>query len=234
MTPYMSLVKEKTDNGLRKWLQSAQDKPQLDTMQADGATGPYVAISRETGAGGSEVARLVAEKLDWVVLDNAIVDYLACQYGTDRRLVDLVDERHISWIEDVFASWIENQAFTSETYAHRLILLLQLAARHGNVVIVGRGAPFVLPHNSGISVRILAPFEFRVEQVMLHGHFSAKEARRLVRESDRQREAFVWEHFHRDPGNPHLYDLVVSVDKLGIEDAAELIAGAVRSWMKRR
>jgi cytidylate kinase len=166
-------------------------------------------------------------------LDEEIVDYLASEYGTPRSLVEFVDEKQIHWLEDLFTSWIEGQRFTSTTYVHGLVQLSLLAAHHGNVVIVGRGAQFILPHDRGLSVRILAPIDFRVEQVLLQRGLSATEARRHVVESDRQREAFVKQHFHHRATDPHMYDLVINVEKLGQEDAADLIADAARSWMKK-
>jgi cytidylate kinase len=132
----------------------------------------------------------------------------------------------------VFASWIKGQEFTSSAYIHRLYHLLLLAAYRGNVVIVGRGARFILPRERGFSVRILAPLEFRVEQVLLQRGLSAKEARKVVEQSDREREAFVKEHFHHKASDPHQYDLVINVEKLDQEDAADLIVDAARSWMK--
>jgi cytidylate kinase len=194
--------------------------------------GPYVLVSRETASGGSDIARNVSHILGWELLDEEIIDYLCSEYGTPRSLVKLVDERQAHWLEDLFVSWIEGQRFTSTTYVHGLVQLLLLAAHHGNVVVVGRGAQFILPHNRGLSVRILAPFDCRVEHVIAQRDLSLKEARRMVEESDRQREAFVKQHFNRCATDPHVYDLVINVDKLRLDEAAELIVAATKSWMR--
>jgi cytidylate kinase len=232
MTEHSSTIAEKAHENIRKWLHARHAQERLAKGKVAENVGPYIVVSRETGAGGSAIARLVGEKLGWDVLDKEIVDYLASEYGTSRSLVEFVDEKHLSWIEEVFTSWIEGLEFTSSTYVHRLNHLLLLAAHHGNVVIVGRGARFLLPRERGLSVRILAPLDFRVEQVLMQRGLNEKEARKFVEESDREREAFIKEHFHRKSADPHLYDLVINVEKLGQEDAADLIAQAARAWMK--
>lgn len=232
MTHTNSAINQMADKNIRKWILANHVQDRLDRGQAPENVGPYIAISREAGAGGSEIARLVSRKLGWDVLDKEIVDYLASTSGTQRSLVEFVDEKHVSWIEDALASWIERQKFASTTYVRRLQQFLLLAAHHGNVVIVGRGARFILPEQRGLSVRILAPFEFRVEQVLLQQGISTVEARRVVKETDRQREAFVADHFHHKAADPHMYDLVINVEKLVVEDAANLIVDAAQCWMK--
>jgi cytidylate kinase len=233
MIEHIRTVERIAEENIRKWIRAKHTQERLAKGKVEENVGPYLVVSRETGSGSSAIARRVGEILGWDVLDEEIVDYLASEYGTPRSLVGFVDEKQVPWLEDLFASWIEGQRFTSTTYVHGLVQLLLLAAHHGNVVIVGRGAQFVLPHDRGLSVRILAPLDFRVEQVLLQRSLSVKEARRVVAESDRQREAFVKEHFHYRATDPHMYDLVINVEKLVQEDAADLIADAARSWMKK-
>ncbi len=233
MTSHIREIEQLAERNVRKWTLAQHARERRDKGNVKENVGPYIVVSREAGAGGSEIARLVGQKLGWDVLDKEIVDCLASQFGTPHSLVEFVDEKHISWIEEVFSNWLEGQGFTSSTYVHRLNHLLLLAAHHGNVVIVGRSARFILPPQRGLSVRIVAPLDFRVEQVLLQRGVNENEAREIVEESDRQREAFVKEHFHHQAADPHMYDLVINVEKLVPEDAADLIVDAARSWMKK-
>lgn len=52
-----------------------------------------ITISRQYGAGGSEVARLVAMELGWSVVDNDIVDRVAARAGLAPEVVARQDER---------------------------------------------------------------------------------------------------------------------------------------------
>lgn len=196
--------------------------------------GPCLLISRETGAGGSQIARHVAQRLGWKVMDKDIVDILASEYDTPSVVLDTVDEKNVGWIADLLNGWVEGHGFSQLTYVHRLHRLFAKVAQQGNVVIVGRGARFMLPQRETMSVRIIAPLELRVEQVILRQGISAIKSREFIEKSDRQRNAFIKKYFHQNIADPHVHDLVVNVEQLVQEDAVALILDAVRSWLKRR
>jgi len=195
--------------------------------------GPCLFVSREMGAGGGQIARRVGDSLGWEVLDKGIVETLANQYGMPRVVLDAVDEKKIGWLADMFNGWIEGHGFSQLSYVHRLGHLFNMAATRGNIVIVGRGARFMLPRKAGLSVRIVAPFDFRVEQVILRTALSAAEARKLVTKSDQDRQAFIEKYFHQDIANPQAHDLIVNVEQLVQEDAVRLIVDAIHAWLKR-
>ena len=195
--------------------------------------GPYLLVSREMGAGGSEIAARVAQRLDWEILDKEILDTLESDYGTPAAVLDVVDEKKPSWLTDLFNGWIEGHGFSQLTYVHRLHRVFDAAAQRGNVVIVGRGARFILPRRAGLSVRIIAPLEFRVEQIILRQGMSAAKAREFVEHSDRQRIAFVKRYFHQNVADPHVYDLVLNVEQFGQDNAVDLIINVVQSWLNR-
>jgi len=196
--------------------------------------GPCLLISPETGAGGSQIARHVAQRLGWKVMDKDIVDILATEYDTPSVVLDTVDEKNVGWIADLLNGWVEGHGFSQLTYVHRLHRLFSKAAQQGNVVIVGRGARFMLPQRETMSVRIIAPLELRVEQVILRQGISAIKSRELIEKSDRQCNAFIKKYFHQNIADPHVHDLVVNVEQLVQEDAVALILDAVQSWLKRR
>ncbi len=54
--------------------------------------GPYLAISRESGTGGGQIARLVGEMTGWAVLDRELLECLAELYRTSPAVLNLVDE----------------------------------------------------------------------------------------------------------------------------------------------
>jgi cytidylate kinase len=231
MASHDTAINHLVEQNVQKWVSATRGRKRSDNGKAPKPLGPCVVISRETGAGGSAIARRVGQKLGWNVLDEEILDHLAKEYGTPRKLVRVVDERYVHWIEEMFETWADGGGFSQATYMHRLSHLFLLAARRGNVVIVGRGAQFILPHDCGLSVRIVAPLDFRVEQVLLRRGLSAKKARDFVLDSDRQREAFIRKNFHRTVTDPHLHDLVINVQKLVQDDAVELIVAAARSFV---
>ncbi len=195
---------------------------------------PCLLISRETGAGGSEIGRRSAEMLGCRLLDKSILDLLSSQYGTSRIVLDMVDERKVSWLADIFHGWIEGHGFSQLAYVRRLHRLFEAAATRGDVVIVGRGARFILPRRSSFSVRIVAPLSKRIERVRSSMDLSDYEARIYIDNRDRQRTAFLERYFHHDFTNPDVHDLVVNTEQLGIKGATETLLARFRLWQHNR
>ena len=195
--------------------------------------GPCLLVSRELGAGGSQIARKVAQRLGWAHLDDEIINCLVSQYGTPRVVLNAVDEKKIGWLADLLNGWIEGHGFSQLSYVNRLGRLFNMMAKRGNVVIVGRGAKFLLPKSAGFSVRIIAPIDFRIEQIVRRQSITSQEARKLIQRSDADRKAFIKRFFHHDVTDPHSHDLVVNIKQVTPDMAVQLICDAVRFWVKR-
>ena len=224
---------ELAERNIKRWLLNQEVRQRLENRKVEENVGPYLTLSREHGAGGSEIAHRVGDVLGWQVLDSEMLDHMAEKYGTPRSLLEYVDEKRVSWLESLFNSWAGQRGLTQEAYVHRISQLMLLAAHHGNVVIVGRGGRFILPRERGLSVRILAPLDFRAEQVMLARGIKFDEAMRLIQKVDRERQAFQTQYFHHNTTDPHEYDLLINVEKLDQEDTVELIVSAIRAWQKK-
>ena len=89
----------------------------------------YVAISREAGAGGATVARLVGERLGWEVYDTNLLDQVAQRYKESRLMLDLVDETESNWVYDVLGTWMDRQIIPHEKYVVQVSRLIQILAR---------------------------------------------------------------------------------------------------------
>jgi hypothetical protein len=192
-----------------------------------GQLGPYVTISREAGACGGEVAEKLGEKLGWEVLDKGLLDRVAHRFHLSRPMLDLVDEVSYNWAFDILGTWLDRRFIPSEKYVAHLGRVVRAAARRGHVILVGRGAHFLLPRESGLAVRLLAPEKWRVAQIMRRLQCDADHARRWIRETDEGRREFAQRYFHHDIADPHLYDLVINTERVGLEGAAEQIIAAI-------
>jgi hypothetical protein len=189
---------------------------------------PYVAISREAGAGGGAVAEQLHRLLGWDICGRELLDYIADRCKVPRTVLDTIDESTPNWVSELFGKWFDPQLVTPSEYVRQLRLVVLAAARATSCVFIGRGAGFILPSKYGISVRLLAPLEMRIARIMeLHGK-GRKEAEAFVRDTDRKRRDFIAQQFGRDIDDLHLYDLALNRRSLDVEVAAELIAQEVR------
>ena len=189
---------------------------------------PYICISREAGAGGGEIARVVGQQLGWDVLDKELLDYMAERYKLPRDMLALVDETKANWLEDIFGEWFDSQVVSHQKYLVYLERILWLAATHGRVVLVGRGAQFVLPRDKGLRIRIIAPRSYRARRYMNKYNVSFEEAERRIDEIDEGRRDFAHRFFHHDWADSHLYDLVLNVQRIGVKAVPEQIVQVYR------
>ncbi len=217
---------------MRKWALGLEVKQRMEDERAmsrlEQSIRPFVAISRDTGAGASELAHGLASRLRWEVLDKEVLDYMASHFHLDKAMVKVVDETTRSWLLEMFGKWLSRRVVTQTEYINRLGKVLVMAARNASTIFVGRGAQFILPREKGLAVQLLAPLTYRLEYVMNEEHMSADDARRYLKRKDRERRDFVREHFGYDVTDPHLYDLVVNLEYMNIESAIDLVVHAVK------
>jgi hypothetical protein len=186
---------------------------------------PYLAISREAGANGGELALHIAKHLPWRVFDRELLDYLAEKQHWSRLSLEFVDEKTSSWFHEMFGKWLDRQLVSQAEYVRGLGRTVLVAAQHESVIFVGRGVQFILPRESGSTVRIIAPLKQRIETIMQLRNCSRHEAERFIEVTDQGRREFVQRYFHHDIADPHLYDLVINLAHVSLEEAADLIAG---------
>lgn len=188
--------------------------------------GPCVTISREAGAGGGEIARLVGEKLGWKVLDKEIVEFMAERFRVDRNILDSLDETKSNWIQETLGALLDHRLISQDAYVAYLGRMMMLAAYQGRVVLVGRGGQFFLPSAAVVAVRIVAPEADRVRHVGEAAGRGEEEARELMNEIEEGRDEFVRRYFRKDITQPDLYDLIINSSSFGFEGSAELIVAA--------
>ncbi len=121
-------------------------------------------------------------------------------------------------------AFVEKKDEQIEADLHQIELIILEYALKGNVIIYGRGGQDLLSAVSSVlRVRIIAPFELRVERWAEREWLDPDLARKLVRRSDQQRAGFIKYYFDRDWENPLHYDLVLNTERISEETAIKLI-----------
>lgn len=197
-------------------------------------------LSRLYGSGGSEVAALVAKKLGWSLLDNAVVDAVAARIGLSVAEVRDREERVPSLVERLTSAmamgsqeWASPMAAAKRPTDEQLIEvtrhIIEEAIARGPVVVVGRGAQAMLAErNDALHVFCYAPRKALIARTMQREGVGAEEATRLVDSTNKERDQWVRLHWERDRSAHENYDLSVNTDRLGIEGSAQLIVEAAR------
>ena len=205
---------------------------------------PIVTISRQYGAGGSSVAGIVAESLGAEVVDKKLIEEVANRLSIRPSDVEAEAERPRALLERLVRSFsaLEPGLGTGWTppYPDPLFdprkAIIELTeqvinevADGGNVVIVGRGAGFVLRDRPGVfRVFLRAPEEVRISTLMARLGLSEAGTRRKMRETDSNRAAYSKQLYGRDWCDPDEYDLVVNTGRVSYPTAAQMILLGVR------
>ncbi len=181
---------------------------------------PVITISRGAHSSGREVAEKLARKL---------------QYGCISREIVLSASRHFSIPEMTLIRAVHDAPSVFDRFSHgkqRYVAYVRQAlveaARNDNVVYHGLAGQYFLrgiPHV--IKVRILADMDDRVAEEMRREHVSAEEARRALLKDDEARERWSQYIFGINASDPGLYDLVLNIRSVSIDEAVDIIAGTV-------
>ena len=193
---------------------------------------PAITISRETGAAAITIGQMVTESFQslekthsWALFDQNIVKAVLEDQGLPKRLEEFIKEDGKPALKDAFEELLGLHPSTPALVQSVTRTILKLA-NAGGVVLIGRGAHIIcakLPH--AFHVRLVAPFESRVQHVADYFKLSKKEAP-IRQKADRVRKQYVRRNFGVDVTDPHHYHIVVNTDKLSYQEAAKIIVEA--------
>jgi cytidylate kinase len=181
-----------------------------------------ITISRQLGAGETSIAPAVAEALGWQCIDHNLLDRAVEETGAPLPRVTHFDERAPGNLE----AW--SHPHEAEGYFSALARIVLAYYEAGNVIIVGRGAGFILRGKDILSVRLFAEMHYRIQRVMEVRWASEAHAKEILRQNDHDRVAFHRKYFQADWEAPVNYDLLLNVSSLGIDLAAGILVGCAK------
>jgi cytidylate kinase len=193
-----------------------------------------IALTREAGAAGAEVAREIGARLHWPVYDRELIERIAREMGLRSHLLESLDERHRSWLIEAAHSFTLAGPVSEGKFLKQLIETLLSLSTIGHCVIVGRGGAQILPAESTLRVRLVAAKEDRVSAAQRTLKLSHADAQRWVDETDQARTRFIKDHFSRDPNDPTRYDLVLNTSRWTVTECADLVIDALKRLEARK
>ena len=207
---------------IKKWEnQFAGKNPQAEAQI------PVITVSMEPGSGGSIVAQRIADRFEFDCFNRDIVEKIAKTSKIRGAVINSLEKERLSGVKDFISSLMEDQYIHPDTYLKHLLPVISTIAKHGRVVIVGRGANFILPAEDIFAVRVIAPLKKRIREVALTHRVTTETAKRRVIQRESKRKAFVRHSFNADISDPSHYDLTINTGKMSIESAVEAVIGAV-------
>lgn len=182
---------------------------------------PIITISREMGTGAYGIAKELAKKLKYTLVDGPKLAASAAEYGLPLEMLQAVDEKPPSY------NTVEDRARAASLNSIELILLD--LAKKGNVILYGRGGQdLVQGCGNVLRLRFVADFEERVERFAEREWIDPDLAQELIRRSDHQRGGFIHFYFDRDWNDPLGYDLTFNTSRLSSSAIIDIIVAAVK------
>lgn len=190
--------------------------------------GTVVTIARHSGAGGEDVAQILADRLGLHCYDQDLLDAMAKEARVDKELMQHLDEEVAPMITGWVQTIIGGKGAFKEDF-RRALVKVALGIAHTGGVIVGRGVNFILSGDNVFRVRVVGSDEVRAKRFAEKHNLTPEKAAKIIKETDRRRERFVRKVFPlKKVKSPKNFDLIVNTDDMSFEQAAELVLFAMK------
>jgi cytidylate kinase len=187
-----------------------------------------IAVSREAGSRGNTIGGRVGQKLGWPVYNQELLEAMAHDGPLRQSIIDDSDTEAANWVEARLEGLLTSGQLAGDVTVISLARTVLTLGYRGEVVLIGRGAGYILPHSSTLHVRIMAPLADRIAYMSQWLRLTQGEAAEQVRRRDRHRANFLGAHFQKDPEDVDHYHMILNSGLLGEELCAEVIIRAAR------
>jgi cytidylate kinase len=180
-----------------------------------------ITISRGSYSHGELVAKQVAEKLGYKCIGRDVLIAASKEFNIPEIKLQKA-------IQDA-PSFLDRFTYGREKFIAYFRAAILKHLKQGDTVYYGLAGHFFLqniPHV--VKVRIIANIEERLRIVMQREDISRQEAQAMVRRLDEERRRWGLSLYGIDSWDSRLYDLVINIDRITIEDAVNMICDTAR------
>lgn len=180
-----------------------------------------ITISRGSYSHSKEVAEKLAQKLGYECISREVLLKASEQFNIPEIKLTQVLQRAPSIFDEI--------TYAKEKYVAYIRAALLSQAQKDNMVYHGLGASHFLlqgiPHV--LKVNIIADLEDRVAEQVRRENLSAEKARKNLRKEDEELRKWTLRLYGVNFWDPILYDLVIRIKPMTVDDAAEVISTVV-------
>ena len=200
-----------------------------------------ITISRQFGAGGKTLGKMIADQLDYGFADSEIVAKVAEMANVSTHWVETVENEAGGKLSRFITRMVskplvdrilkgERGYIDEEIYLDYLVLIIAQIADEGDVVVLGRGSQYILnDHPDAFHILMLDEFDNRVRFMRENYELSDREAAKVIRSEDKRRKALYQKLGKTDYDDPSLYHLVLNMGRVSLDEAARMVCSRVNS-----
>ena len=179
-----------------------------------------ITISRGSFSGGKTLAECLARRLGYRCIDRDVIVERAAAYGVSQHELRDALEKPPSFLD----------RFQHKKYLYLALIQAALAeeVRTGKAIYHGMAGHLLLKGGHPIlRTRIIAPMESRVEMIQDRLRYSRNDAIAYIKKVDEDRRKWTQFLYGVDWGDPALYDIVINLEYIDLEEACHIIASMV-------
>jgi len=200
-----------------------------------------ITISRQFGAGGNTLGRMISSELGYTFADKDIIQRIAKEANVSTRWVESFEKEAGSKVSRLISSMIskrlvdrvlkdERGYLDEKIYLDYLVLIIAQVADEGDVVILGRGSQYILDdHPDAFHVLLIDEYENRVKFMMAHYNLSEKRASQVVNNEDKRRVNLYSRLGKHDYDSPSLYHVVLNMGRIDLKTALKVVCDMVQA-----
>lgn len=200
-------------------------KMNLEANTSNSYNGKHVivTISREYGSGGRFVGKLVSEKLGIPFYDKEIINLASKKSGLNVDYIESIDQTKGC------SSYINNNDDLLYMAEEKVIK----SVSKDSCVIVGRCADYILRKNKDlIKVFLYSDPSSKEKRAILYYGLQEKNVLKEIEKIDKEREKHYKFYTGTDWKNFSNYDIMLNVDKYGVEKTADIIVDYINNFNK--
>jgi len=194
--------------------------------------GPVITLSRLTGCDARQVAAILADDLNhrfgttkWKWVDKDIIYAIARELNIDtQRVENFYKGIELSNLSEMIMAF--SGGFVSDLRVKKAIRDVVLSmCKEGFIILVGRGGVSIAREiTDALHIRLIAPFYWRVENVMKKKDWNMETAETFVVDTDEKRFNLIHTFLDKKPLNiDYLFDATINRSSFTIQEIADLI-----------
>jgi cytidylate kinase len=194
-----------------------------------------ITISRQFGAGGITLGKMIAESLGYTFADSDIIQRVAKEANVSTNWVEAFEKEAGSKVSRLVSNMVSKRLLNrvlgdergyldEKIYLDYLVLIIAQCADEGDVVILGRGSQYILnDHPDAHHILLVNTLENRIKFMMNRYDMSHKKAERTVLNEDRRRTNLYKRLGKSDYESPMLYDMILNMGRVDLESACQMV-----------
>ncbi len=205
--------------------------------------GPVITISRQTGCDARQIAKNVVDNMNrrtgtnkWKWVDKDIIYAIAKELNTDsQRVENYYKGMELTNMSEMIMAF--SGGFVSDERVKKAIKDVVLAiCKEGNVILVGRGGVSIARNIvDSLHVRLIAPFYWRVENVMKKKEMEIEAAEEYIVDTDERRHNLITTFLEKKSVNiDFLFDVTINRFSFNIYECADIIVSMFEKKISRQ